>query len=215
MVCSSACILIFLSLIFFYSRPSDPEQEEEKSDSTKPALFKPSPEFLASFSTKFCLEITANVLKKIQGDMEKNHPLSFSALKQLGGECFEKLPSSMTAGDKLSYDQIWQDIMQNVAKGLNAKKYIFITHGELDRLEEQLSESDQIQGQRTLAVFFTCGHYYTKAAFEKELSRFSREMASGQLRLPETTSLLTEYYRRKSKLPLACPKCVLNAVCAM
>ena len=196
----------------FFSRPPGARTEEEKSDFPKPTLFKPSAKFLASFSTTFCLEITTYVLEKLQGDIEKSHPLSFSTLKQLGGDHFENLPSSMIVGDKLSYDQIWQDIMQNVAKGVNAKNYIYVTHGELDRLGEQLSDSDQIQGQRTLAVFFTCGHYYTRTAFEKELNRFSKEMKTGQLKLPETGSLLAEYYTRKSSLPLACPKCVLNAL---
>lgn len=155
------------------------------------------------------------MLEKLQSDIDKSQPLSFKALKQLGGDHFEALPSNMIEGDKLSYDQIWQDIMQNVAKGLNAKKYIYVTHGEFDRLEEQLSDTDQVQGQRTLAVFFTCGHYYTKSAFEKELNRFSKEMKSSQLKLPETTSLLTEYYTRKNSLPLACPKCVLSALCSL
>ena len=121
----------------------------------------------------------------------------------------------MVEGDKLSYDQIWQDIMQNIGKGLDAKKYIYVTHGEFDRLEEQLCDTAQDQGQTTLAVFFTCGHYYTKAAFKRELDRFSKEMKVGQLKLPETISLLTEYYTRKSSLPLACPKCVLSALCSV
>ena len=199
-------------LTIFFSRPPDARIEDQNTDSLKPTLFKPSASFLASFSTKFCLEITAYVLEKLQGDIEKTNPLCFSSLKQYGGEHFENLPSSMVAGDKLSYDQIWQDIMQNVAKGVNAKNYIYVTHGELDRLQEQLSDSDQIQGQSTLAVFFTCGHYYTRTAFEKELNRFSKEMKTDQLKLSETGSLLTEYYSRKSSLPLACPKCVLNAL---
>ena len=191
--------------IFFFRGP--PYSEVDQS---QPTLFSPSSKFLSKFSTKFCLGVTAYVLEKIQGDMDKSHPLSFKALKQLGGDQFEDLPSSMINGDKLSYDQIWQDILQNIAKGADARKYIYVTHGEFDRLDEQLDDTDQ--GQTTLALFFTCGHYYTKAVFKKEIDRFNKELKLGQVKLPESISLLTEYYSRKSSLPLACPKCVLNAL---
>ena len=156
------------------------------------------------------------VLQKLQGDIHKTSPGGFSSLKCLhGDQQFSGLSGSLLEGDKLPYDQLWQDIIQNLQKGLDARKYIFVTHNELDRLDEQLSNPDHGQGQRTPAVFFTCGHYYTQISFTKEVEKFSRDLKGGPLKLPETVSVLTEYYKRKGDKPLACPRCVYGAIAAV
>lgn len=151
------------------------------------------------------------VLNKLQMDVWTGSSAA-STLQQLGGGDFASAPSSMLQGDKLPYDQLWQDIMQNLQKGQDGRKYIYVTHSELDRLEQHLSEPDLNQGQVTAAVFFTCGHYYTKLECMIELERLNRDSTISCMKLPETLSVVREYYGRKGCLPLACPRCVHGAI---
>ena len=178
-------------------------------------VYSPSNKFLCKFSSNFCLRLSSMVLKSIStGDETSTMSSSYSALKQLGGDTFENVPSTMLDGDRLPYDSLWQDIMQNINKGHGAKDYIYITPNEIDRLEQQLTDSDTAQGQGhfTPSVFFTCGHYYTKASFIKEAERLDKDAAVGGIKLPETLTVIKVYYSRKSCMPLACPRCVLGAM---
>ncbi|KAK7503605.1 hypothetical protein BaRGS_00005144 [Batillaria attramentaria] len=67
-------------------------------------------------------------------------------------------------------------------------------------------------------VLFTCGHHFTQSTFTNvvltntvgEIGAGSSHLAVGKL--PSTAALLQQYYTRQGFLPLACPKCVLNAL---
>lgn len=146
---------------------------------------------------------------------KEDHPSSssrLSALRQLGGDVLDKSLSLIQEGDRLPYDELWQDIMQNINKGQGTRDYIYITHSEIDRLEQQLNETDSTQGHATLAVFFTCGHYYTNLSFTKEVERLENDTAVSGIKMSETLSLIKAYYSRKRGMPLACPRCVLGAL---
>lgn len=184
---------------------------DEKSVKEKPSLNQPTPAFLSSFSTKFCLKLSSFVLKSLQTDAWSESRAATN-LQQFGGSDFKSVPVTMLQGDKLPYDQLWQDIMQNLQKGQDGRKYIYVTHSELDRLEEHLRDPDQSQGQATPAIFFTCGHYYTRKAFMEEVDRMNKDTSVDSLKLPETLSVIRGYYSRKGCLPLACPRCVIGAV---
>ncbi|XP_053407428.1 uncharacterized protein LOC123565052 isoform X2 [Mercenaria mercenaria] len=184
---------------------------EEKTDVVKPSLNEPTLAFLDSFTTKFCIKLSSSVLNKLQTDAWRESSAA-TTLQQLGSTELNSVPVAMLEGDKLPYDQLWQDIMQNLRKGQDGRKYIYVTHSELDRLHEHLSDPDQCQGQVTPAVFFTCGHYYTKIAFTRELERMNKDSSIGNIKLSETLSVIREYYGRKGCLPLACPRCVLSAI---
>lgn len=188
-----------------------PVTASEKLEVVKPSLNEPTPAFLSSFTTKFCLKLSMMVLNKLQMDVWSGSSAT-STLQQLGGWDFASAPSAMLQGDKLPYDQLWQDIIQNLQKGQDARKYIYVTHSELDRLEEHLCEPGHNQGKVTAAVFFTCGHYYTKLDFMKELDRLNKDSTINSLKLPETLCVVREYYGRKGCLPLACPRCVHGAI---
>ncbi|WAR18296.1 UVR8-like protein [Mya arenaria] len=196
---------VILATILFRKPDADKDTCED------PTLYQPSQTFLCQFSTSFCLKLSSNVLHKIStGDPRFMSSSALSAIKQLGGGSFDTIQKSMLEGDRLSYDHLWQDIIQNLEKGRDTRNYIYITHSELDRLCEQLSDTDQ--GEVTPAVFFTCGHYFTKQSFVNEIEKLNIESFVGGFRLPETLSVIKEYYGRKSCMPLACPKCVLGAI---
>ncbi|KAK3585949.1 hypothetical protein CHS0354_038491 [Potamilus streckersoni] len=177
-----------------------------------------SKDLLDSFSTKFFLRVLKTFLHSIQNNFEKSNPFVFSKIKQyVRGNILDSLPKDIFAGDKLPFDQLWQDIIQNLSKNSESRKYIFVKKSEIDHLNEQLQDQDQAvpssgDTQRTDAVLFTCGHYFTKVGFVSELTKFKKELTSAPVKMPGTSSLLTEYYSRKGPLPLACPKCVLNSV---
>jgi hypothetical protein len=151
------------------------------------------------------------VLNKLQTDNLSRSP-SLSVLQQLGSGDLDAVPEYMTGGDKLPYDQLWQDIMQNLHKSKNSRKYIYVTHSELDRLAERLDDPDQNQVQVTPAVFFTCGHYFTKSSFMKELDKMNKDTTLSSVKLPETLSVIRGYYDRKGCIQLACPRCVISAI---
>ena len=184
----------------------------DTSDPGKSCLYQPSSAFLRKFSTKFCMKVCSSVLQAVNGDIEKSKPVSYNLLKELGGKSFDSIPSEMLEGDKLPYDQLWQDIIQNLQKGMDAKQYIHVSHTELDRLEEQLLYTDGNPGEKVSAVFFTCGHYYTQISFKKELERMEEPLKLGNFSFRETLSVIVDYYKRDGTMPLACPKCVLGII---
>ncbi|KAL3853004.1 hypothetical protein ACJMK2_016594 [Sinanodonta woodiana] len=177
-----------------------------------------SKDLLESFSPKFCLRVLKKFLHSIQNNFEKSNPFVFSKIKQyVRGNILDSLPKDIFAGDKLPFDQLWQNIIQNLSKNSEARKFIFVKKSEVDHLNEQLQDQDQAvpssgDTQRTDAVLFTCGHHFTRVGFLSELTKFKKELTSAPVKMPGTSSLLTEYYNRKGPLPLACPKCVLNFV---
>ena len=182
---------------------------DEKKDLEKPIINQPTPGFLSQFTTKFTLRLSSSVLNKLQTDTWKESSAAGS-LQQLGGPELNSVPLTMLEGDKLPYDHLWQDIMQNLLKSRDSRKYIYVTHSELDRLNEHLGDPDQ--DQVTPGVFFTCGHYYTEVAFREELERTSKDFSTGNMKMSETLSVVREYYNRKGCIPLACPGCVLGAI---
>ncbi|XP_046583387.1 uncharacterized protein LOC124290643 [Haliotis rubra] len=129
--------------------------------------------------------------------------------------------------DKLiPYDRLWQDIVQNLQKHADSRSYISLTRNEMDHLEVQLEDQTNRQndGKDTqtdttqpidpdCAILFTCGHHFTRKTFTEEvLVSFDRELTEGPNKLPYSASVLKQYYSRQGLLPLACPKCVLNAL---
>ncbi|KAL4238144.1 hypothetical protein ACF0H5_002856 [Mactra antiquata] len=196
-------LAVVLSTIMFRSVTKQDADEKTQVD-----LFAPSRKFLKSFTTKFCLKLSSIALMKIQTE----NMSSLSSLKDLGGKGLSTIPVSILEGDKLPYGQIWQDIMQNLQKGHESRKYIYVTHSEIDRLEEHQNYHDRGQGHADSAVFFTCGHYFTKGSFINEIDRMNKDMSSTHIKLPETLSVIKQYYSRQGHFPLACPRCVLSAI---
>lgn len=191
---------------YFYRKPSSTDRDDS------PVLFKPSWAFTQKFSSKFCLKLLSEILQRIStADTNFNSSPSFAALKHLGGNAFETRQSINLDGDRLPYDALWQDIMLNITKNQGARDYIYVTHSELDRLEQYAADNDSGQGT-TQAVFFTCGHYFTKLSFVKETERLNKEPALAGIKLPETLSVIKQYYSRNNRMPLACPRCVLGAL---
>ncbi|XP_052272508.1 uncharacterized protein LOC127873013 isoform X1 [Dreissena polymorpha] len=197
-----ACLLA--TILFSTSESTDSQEKKE--------LYQPSTAFLSKFSARFKLQISSVLLKQISliENAQFASSSAYQSIQKLGGDAFETIPNAMLDGDKLPYDQLWLDILQNLQKGQDTRNYIYVTHNELDRLQDRVSSGDQ--GQITRAVFFTCGHYYTKDLFTNEIERFNLESFIGGFKLPETLSVIREYYSRKEAMPLACPRCVLSAL---
>lgn len=206
---TTSCFCSVLSKVCLFYRTNT----EAGVLSKEPGLFSPTSSFLKKFSAQFYLKLSSVVLNKISSTNSgvTSKPL-YSVLQELGGKTFDKVPSAMLEDDKLPYDELWKDIMQNINKGEGTLDYIHVTHSELDRLEQQLYEPEIVQGQKTAAVFFTCGHYYTKDSFVKETERLNKEQVVGGSKLPETMSVIKEYYSRKGCMNLACPRCVHSAL---
>ncbi|KAJ8301898.1 hypothetical protein KUTeg_020885 [Tegillarca granosa] len=199
-----------------------PETDEETRDSN--VYIGSNRGFKKQFSTKFCLCVLQKVLEKMASlDFEKKHPICFNAFKSLSKDSFDYGTLDLQPSDRMiPFEQLWQDVVQNLQKGSETKNYIYITRSELDHLDEQLHEQNSTPVNKFSAeeslqepntVLFTCGHFYTKKSFFDEvLVKFNRELSLGSSSLPESASLLTQYYSRQGLLPLACPKCVLNAL---
>jgi len=183
---------------------------EECQETPSPTLFKPSQPFIQEFSTSFNLKLTSHILKTISSEETSISSSSLRPLKQLGGDQLNSIPRSMLEGDRLPYDQIWQDIIQNISKGKSSRDHIYVTHSELTRLSQQLSEEPS--GDVTPAIFFTCGHYFTKSLFDAEIEKIGMEAFVGGVKLVETMSVIKTFYERKGSKPLACPRCVFSAI---
>ena len=177
--------------------------------------------FRTSFSTSFCLEVLHKVIDKILSlDFEKKHPIAHATLKPLLSCKQERKDLDLQPSDKLiSYDQLWQDVVQNLQKAEGTRDHIYITRSEVDHLDEKLQDQSYAGNDNQTyanAVLFTCGHYYTKKLFVEEvLVKFSSELSKGAVSLPESANVLVQYYNRQGLLPMACPKCVLNAIHAL
>jgi len=198
---------------------------EKQQVSITEARMGASENFIRKFSTKFCLQVIQKVFEKmLLSDFEKKYPVSCSTLQGLlSGHFHGNSDLDLQPSDKLiPFEQLWQDVVQNLQKGSDSRDYIYITRTELDHLSEKLSEqttlgplSIQEEGncQDTNVVLFTCGHHYTKRTFMDEIVvKFNKELSQGPNSLPDSATLLMQYYGRQELLPLACPKCVINAI---
>jgi hypothetical protein len=195
-----------------------------------------SDSFRDTFSTDFCLTVLATVLESVSLDFDKKHPVCYSAFQDLAKGTFDSLVDLQSVDKLMPYEQLWQDIVHNLNKSPDTATYIYVTRSEVDHLEEQLhdqisgappgggvsssssrassgGDSDVTSSSGANTVLFTCGHYYTKKTFMDDvLVKFNRELSQGPARLPESVTVLTQYYSRQGLLPLACPRCVLNAL---
>uniref|UniRef100_A0A8W8M2N0 Uncharacterized protein n=1 Tax=Magallana gigas TaxID=29159 RepID=A0A8W8M2N0_MAGGI len=81
----------------------------------------------------------------------------------------------------IPYQQLWQDVVQNLQKGAESQQFIAMTRSEVDHLDEKL------HGEQ-------------------------KELAHGPASVPSSAQVLVKYYNRGDLLPLACPKCVRNAL---
>lgn len=158
-----------------------------------------------NFSSKFQLEIIQKVFEKMSSlDFEKRNPVSCSTLKKLINTEINTSDLDLQSSDKLiPMDQIWQDILHNLSKNSDIRDFIYITRSELDHMSQVSVNSS--------SVMFTCGHYFTQKLFTEEIvMKLNQEMTLGNM--PNTGSLLVQYYNRKGFFPMACPKCVVNAL---
>nr|XP_022297301.1 uncharacterized protein LOC111106775 isoform X2 [Crassostrea virginica] len=173
-----------------------------------------------TFSTKFSMTVLQNVVKKIQSvDFEKKHPICHQAYQPFTMDTGEGHSLDLQPSEKMiPYQQLWQDVVQNLQKGAESQQFIAMTRSEVDHLDEKLHSNPSCDTGATNhnSVLFTCGHYYTKQTFlEEVLVKFQRELAQGPASLPSSAQVLVKYYSRGDLLPLACPKCVLNALHSM
>lgn len=127
-----------------------------------------------------------------------------------GGQGLDLQPSEKM----IPYQQLWQDVVQNLQKGAESRQFITMTRSEVDHLDEKLHNDQPCESsQGSNSVLFTCGHYYTKQNFMEEvLVKFQKELSQGPDRLPNSAQVLQKYYTGSELLPLACPRCVLNAL---
>lgn len=169
-----------------------------------------------SFSTKFSMTVLQNVIKKLQSvDFEKKHPICHQAYQPFVVDSNEGHGLDLQPSDKMiPYQQLWQDVVQNLQKGAESQQFIAMTRSEVDHLDEKLHGEQVLDSSQTNnSVLFTCGHYYTKQNFlEEVLVKFQKELAHGHASVPSSAQVLVKYYNRGDLLPLACPKCVLNAL---
>ncbi|XP_062616739.1 uncharacterized protein LOC134278436 [Saccostrea cucullata] len=190
-----------LSVILFWP------QVDEESHETKAKLH---------FSTKFSLTVLQNVIQKIQSlDFEKKHPVCYQAYQSVAMDTGEGQGLDLQPSEKMiPYQQLWQDVVQNLQKGAETRQFISMTRSEIDHLDEKLHGSQASDAsQDNNSVLFTCGHFYTKQNFlEEVLTKFQRELSHGPGSLPGSAQVLVKYYHSNDLLPLACPKCVLNSL---
>lgn len=176
------------------------------------------------FTTKFCLQVLQKVFDKmLLPDFEKRYPISHGSLKGLltwrvGSEMSNL---DLQPGDKLiPYDQLWQDVAQNLRKSSEMRDCIYITRTDLDHMTEKLEQitgpqsiQEEVNLQEPNAVLFTCGHHYTRRNFMEDVTvKFNKELTEGPASLPNSAAILTQYYNKQGLIPLACPKCVLNTL---
>lgn len=166
------------------------------------------------------MTVLQNVVKKIQSvDFEKKHPICHQAYQPFTMDTGEGHSLDLQPSEKMiPYQQLWQDVVQNLQKGAESQQFIAMTRSEVDHLDEKLHSNPSCDTGATNhnSVLFTCGHYYTKQTFlEEVLVKFQRELAQGPASLPSSAQVLVKYYSRGDLLPLACPKCVLNALHSM
>lgn len=195
------------------------------SDSADP-VFGLSSSLQSQFSPNFCVYILQIVLSKIQTDIDKSNPISYESFKEIAGEELLASNINLLPASKLrSYDGIWQEIQQNLKKSTE-KNFVSITESNVQYLqfliqnqESSASDTPSASGEGSQcandAIVFTCGHYYSKKTFHEDiLTKFNNELTALQssLRLPQSAALFSRYYRMDGFMPLACPKCVLNAL---
>lgn len=162
------------------------------------------------------MTVLQNVIKKLQSvDFEKKHPICHQAYQPFVEDSSEGHGLDLQPSDKMiPYQQLWQDVVQNLQKGAELQQFIAMTRSEVDHLDEKLHGEQVLDSSQTSnSVLFTCGHYYTKQNFlEEVLVKFQKELAHGHASVPSSAQVLVKYYNRGDLLPLACPKCVLNAL---
>ncbi|KAK6176559.1 hypothetical protein SNE40_014821 [Patella caerulea] len=169
----------------------------------------------ASFSTKFNLQVLDRLLQNdsTSGDTDETLAkwISLIGLDNLDErDQSENYPELQPAHKLIPYDRLWTDIIQNLQKHLGDRLCVSVTRSELDYLDQTIDSSEE---QHQSAFFFTCGHNHPKQIFYQDvLSYFERELNSGATKLPYSATLLSQYYKRQGCLPMACPKCVLNAI---
>ncbi|XP_071082712.1 uncharacterized protein [Haliotis cracherodii] len=214
----------------------------DKHEEAPAALLGPSGEFLEKFSTDFCLKLLHSVLSsssrkpstlpKQWMSLLQHHEVgaadSGADMVDIKPEPTQTRPRvDIQPCDKLiPYDRLWQDIVQNLQKHADSRSYISLTRNEMDHIEVQMEEKTNRQTDRKetqtdtiqpddphSAILFTCGHHFTRTTFTDEvLVSFDRELTEGPNKLPYSATVLKQYYSRQGLLPLACPKCVLNAL---
>lgn len=210
-----------LSTFLFWKNP---KTEKDGETMATPVCLGLTGQFMMHFTTKFCLQVLQKVFDKmLLVDFEKRYPVSHGSLKRLltcrVGSSDSDL--DLQSGDKLiPFDQLWQDVVQNLQKGSESRDYIYITRTDIDHMAEKIEQtqgqqslSEEVNSQEPNAVLFTCGHHYTRRNFMDEVMvKFNKELSQGPASLPGSASLLMQYYCRQGLLPLACPKCVLNTL---
>ncbi|KAK3101004.1 hypothetical protein FSP39_000154 [Pinctada imbricata] len=213
---SLCCILATFLFWSPHQGNNEDSTTESEEDLTSPAKIGMSDSLRKAISTKFSLDVLQRVTDRILAhDFEKKHPVTSACLKPLLK--LERSDLDLQPSDKLiPFEQLWQDVVQNLQKGAESRQSIYITRSEVDHLDEKLHQATYPSGENTAntaAVMFTCGHYYTKTAFiDDVLVKFHKELSQGPASLPESAGILVQYYNRQGLLPLACPKCVVNAI---
>ncbi|XP_041350104.1 uncharacterized protein LOC121369224 isoform X2 [Gigantopelta aegis] len=204
-----------IGLVLFRDRARSTKNVSQEDSETSTQLY------VERFSTSFCLKVLHLVLSHFSKDDSKltkewnSWQLSSAPPSQDSGsrsrvevQCREKL---------VPYDQVWRDIVRNLEKIADAQRCILLTRSEMDHLEEQAEQiKEEDTCDKSLAVLFTCGHHFTQQTFKNEvLVSLENELTDSPNKLPFTASLLKQYYSREGLLPLACPKCVLQAVATL
>ncbi|XP_013379140.1 uncharacterized protein LOC106150720 [Lingula anatina] len=184
----------------------------EDEVSTDPKLGNIPEEIKKQFSTKFLLGLTANVVNRIE--------------KGQGCEEYCQILSGETAGLKVEpeqnlipIDKLWQEILQNLSKDVEKRSHITMSTNEIEYLTAarpsflQTNEEVSSSPQPVRAVLFTCGHNFTEKMFlDTTLTQLSNDLTKGRLPLNNSAMLLSQYYKKKGYIPMACPKCVFATV---
>lgn len=97
------------------------------------------------------MTVLQNVIKKLQSvDFEKKHPICHQAYQPFVVDSSEGHGLDLQPSDKMiPYQQLWQDVVQNLQKGAESQQFIAMTRSEVDHLDEKLHGEQVLDSSQT------------------------------------------------------------------
>ena len=177
------------------------------------------------FTSKFCLELTSAVIHDVnQGKPHDDYvvprPSDQETTSQNVTDSGIPLLTHRSVysqkGVGVTAERLWQEILFNLGKDIQARAHVSISKNEVARLVDSHPADERTENSKEKAdcVVFTCGHHYRKRNLQENIiPLWNSKMAALPVPLPSNTqSLSNQYMTGEGFLPMACPNCVHSSL---